>query len=216
VFNIIDDVNNFDKLLFKSLDNNKKIVIVSQLRVQADLYYEKIQKRYEKLEVFLYTSFTDDAKKAELNEVNIKWLNCDVLIYSPTIEAGVNFDRVHFNKIFGIFSDNSTSQRSFLQMLNRVRKVTDNEIIINNRVSNFKLNEINEYYNYYDASSYAQNIKSITKTGEYITKDNKRIFKITYDNYTNNYLYNLIEDGNKQKFYFFHYLKLLLKIKGIQ
>ena len=59
-----------------------------------------------------------------------------------------------------------------------------------------------------------KNIKSITKTGEYITKDNKRIFRITFDNYTNNYLYNLIEDGNKQKFYFLPLFKTLVENKG--
>jgi len=44
IFNIIDDVDNFDKLLFKSLDNNEKVVIVSQSRTQADIYYKKLKK----------------------------------------------------------------------------------------------------------------------------------------------------------------------------
>ena len=75
----------------------------------------------------IYTSLTDDKIKMELDNVNNVWVKADILIYSPTVEAGVNFDIPHFNKVFGILSNNSTSQRSFLQMMNRIRKTTDNE-----------------------------------------------------------------------------------------
>ena len=154
----------------------------------------------------------------KLDDVNNIWNKCDVLIYSPTIEAGVNFDVPYFDKIFGILADMSTSQRSFIQMLNRVRKLTDNEIIINNSDSHnkaiFKLNDVKGYYNYYDAEHQAKNLKSFQKQVIYKNVDNKRVRVETYDNYAINYLYNLIEDGNKQKFYFMAKFKELIEGKG--
>jgi len=69
---------------------------------------------------------TGDKGKLKLKDVNENWLQCDVLIYSPTVDAGANFDRVHINKIYGIFLIIITSPRSFLQMLARIRKSTDN------------------------------------------------------------------------------------------
>ena len=121
IFNIIDDNDTFNNKIFKALDEKNKIVIVSQSRVQADVMYNLVHSKYSNLNILIYTSFTHDSDKMKLDDVNNIWDKCDVLIYSPTIEAGVNFDKPHFNKIFGILSDMSTSQRSFIQMINRVR-----------------------------------------------------------------------------------------------
>ena len=140
---------------------------MSQSRVKADEMYNIISCKYPLLNILIYTSFTHDSEKMKLDDVNNIWDKCDVLIYSPTIEAGVNFDKPHFNKIFGILSDMSTSQRSFIQMLNRVRKITDNEIILSNIDGHnrnlFKLNEVKEVYNYYDAEQQAKKLKSFKK-----------------------------------------------------
>jgi len=77
---------------------------------------------------------TDDKENLKLKYVNEIWKGCDDLIYTPTVEAGVIFDQIHFNKIFGVYSNKSTSPRSFLQMLARIRKTSDNELIINNSI----------------------------------------------------------------------------------
>ena len=42
-----------------------------------------------------------------------EWKKADLLIYSPTIEAGVDFDVKHFDKCYGYMADNSTSARAF-------------------------------------------------------------------------------------------------------
>ena len=54
----------------------------------------------------------------------------NLLIYSPTIEAGVYFDRRHFHKIYGYMSDSSTSARAFSQMFHRVRQFESDEVLI--------------------------------------------------------------------------------------
>ena len=59
-----------------------------------------------------------------------EWNKADLLIYSPTIEAGVDFDVKHFDKCYGYMSDTSTSARAFSQMLHRVRQFESDEVLI--------------------------------------------------------------------------------------
>ena len=44
---------------------------------------------------------------------------------SPTIEAGVGYDKEYFNTCMGYMPNNSTSSRAFSQMLHRVRNLKD-------------------------------------------------------------------------------------------
>ena len=83
------------------MDNNKKIVIVSQSRRKVEDYTKIIKEKYEELTVLSYTSLTNDFDKMNL-DVNKHWKMADILIYSPTIESGVNFDIIHFDKMYGI------------------------------------------------------------------------------------------------------------------
>ena len=137
IYNIINDRNGFINYLIDDLNNNLNIAIISQSRRQCDDYKKLLLQKFPNKIIKIYTSLTDDFEKKK--DVNIEWKNANVIIYSPTIEAGVSFDHDnHFNKIYGILSANSTSQRSYLQMLARIRKVKNNKIIILNDIS-FKI-----------------------------------------------------------------------------
>lgn len=213
IFNVIDNNEIFRNEIYKSLDENKKIVVVCQPAKGAESLKMDLVARYPELVIMLYTSMTDDKIKMELEYVNKEWIKADVLIYSPTVEAGVNFDVIHFDKIFGILSNGSTSQRSFLQMLSRVRKLTDNEIIILND-KQFTIRNIKNYVTYEDAQQQMKEMNSFKMVTEYKTINNKRVKTINYDNYTTNFIYNMVEDRNKKPFYFLNKLKEIVESKG--
>ena len=82
----------------------------------------KIKKGISRKKVLTYTGSSDDNTNKDFNDVTNIWNKCDILIYSPTCEAGVNFDIEHFDRMFGILSNKSTSPRWFLQMLARIEK----------------------------------------------------------------------------------------------
>ena len=114
IYNIINDRNEFINYLIDDLNNNLNIAIVSQSRRQCDDYQKILLQKFPSKIIKIYTSLTDDFEKKK--DVNIEWKNSNVIIYSPTIEAGVSFNHDnHFNKIYGILCANSTSQRSYLQ-----------------------------------------------------------------------------------------------------
>lgn len=65
--------------------------------------------------------------------MNELWIQYDVVIVTPTVESGVDFNVPYFDKMFTILSSGSTSQRGLLQMTARVRNLTnlDMEVYLN-------------------------------------------------------------------------------------
>ena len=210
IFKFIENKEEYKKLIFNELNENHKIVIVSQSKQEIEALQIEIKKAYPNLSILIYTSMTSDKSKMELEDVNKIWVKCDVLLYSPTIEAGVNFDTLHFNKIFGIIKPKTTCQRAFMQMLSRVRKTTNDEIYILNE--DFKLNDIKEYFSFYDAFEASKNMKQFTLNRTYDM--NKKTYKMTYNNYLTNYLYNIVEEKNKDTYFFLSKLTEMMVNKG--
>jgi hypothetical protein len=107
---------------------------------------------------------------------------------------------------------NSTSQRAFLQMLSRVRKIKINDIFILNPNVNLKVNIItNDNKYYYDEIKDNVISLDIVKMNEVIN-DGK--IKKELDLYDSNYIFNKIENLYKTDYYFLGYLKLLVERKG--
>ena len=113
--------------VLEDIKSNKNVVIISLSRGTLDDLYEEIKKKCNK--VIRYTSMTDDTQKEKLQDVNECWKNYQVVMYSPTIEAGVDFNIIgHFTRMYCFLSDGSCCPRSFLQMVGRIRNLGDNQI----------------------------------------------------------------------------------------
>ena len=225
--NIVNDINfnnrklvinpnrcQFENLMFEKLNNNNKIVLVSMTEKDA-LYYSTIfKKTYPDKIIGLYTGKTSDSIKKQLEKVNEEWILCDIVIYTPTIEAGVNFDVIHFDNIFGIISDGSCSQRSYFQMLARVRKIQDTEIILLNSTG-MKLNNcvLWNYNEVKDALIENQNI-NMTRRYEHIGDNIKTIMKIDF--FDELFIYNKVEELNKTKYYFLYLFDKIARRKGFE
>jgi len=59
-----------------------------------------------------------------------EWVNYDIVSYTPSIEAGVSFEKRHFNKCIAYMTNQSNSPSNFAQMLFRVRNLIDKEMVI--------------------------------------------------------------------------------------
>ena len=62
-----------------------------------------------------------------------QWVNYDFVIYTPTIESGVNFLPVYFDYIIGYFQPNANTYTSCYQQLFRVRNPKNKKILIHIR-----------------------------------------------------------------------------------
>ena len=197
---ITDDINDFDNEIKKLLKDDKKIVIASMSSEKSKFYSDFIKKLYPNLNVCYYTGSSDAKKKSkDLKNVNEEWIEYDVIIYSPTIEAGVSFDIPnYFYKIFGIINVNSTSQRSFYQMLSRIRNPISKDITVLNdgiKGSNSKC-----FFNFDEVKSAMVESRKL----KIIYKDGKS--KSTLDLYDINSIYNEVKDLNKSNSLFIPYL----------
>lgn len=217
---ITDDKNEYSQQILQDIKNKKKIVIVSMSACECEYFKDLIEKFTEKEKpenkpnILLYTGQTDDNKKEDLKNVLKTWADADVLLYSPTIEAGVNFDLDHFDKIYGLICSKSTTPSAFLQMLARVRKIKDNNILILNE--HFKYNNLamQQFYNFNEVKNFVLNLEDIKMSSE-IKKIGNKMCKVSkLKAYDVNYIYNRLEVLNSGKYYFLAMLKMLMINKG--
>ena len=93
------------------------------------IYDDNMQYVLDKNDVLLHSGQTSDVLKDYLKDVNNMWKR-KVIIYTPHIESGVNFDVLHFDAMFVKLCSGSTSQRGLKQMMSRVRKMTDKNVLM--------------------------------------------------------------------------------------
>lgn len=120
------DLKYFNDAMTKDLKNNKKIVLPSMLCNPTQEY----KKKYGEMGYNVICHNGIDKNNGQLKEFKKEWKQADLLLYSPTIEAGVDFDVKHFDTCYGYMSENSTSARAFSQMLHRVRQFESDEVLI--------------------------------------------------------------------------------------
>lgn len=119
---------NFKNEIHRDINRGKKLVICCMAASTVNEYYEILTTYYPGANIIKYTSKTDDEqKKEDFENVQITW-SVDVLIYSPTIESGVDYNVENFDKLYVIYSRFSTCPRGLNQMMNRVRKFKEKEV----------------------------------------------------------------------------------------
>ena len=119
----------FVSLLSKELEAGKRVVIPSNRSVEMlESIRNIISEKFPNKKIQLYNSKSSVATREELNDVEKSWVNYDVVIYSPTISAGVSFDLIHFDSCFAWFSS-GVRINSLRQMLNRVRKFKSDKFV---------------------------------------------------------------------------------------
>jgi hypothetical protein len=213
-FKITHQRNDFIETIDKDLDKNKKVVIVSMASTQCETFSNRLKEKYPKKCILSYTGSSSDTTKKDFNDVDNIWDKADVLIYSPTCEAGVNFDKKHFDKMYGIFTDKSTTPRGLLQMFARIRQIEETEILILNEC--FKNNNVkNDYYFCFDeVKNSILALEGIQLKTDDIMIDGKMCKTSRLNPYDTNYIYNRMEQLNASSYYFLSYLEMMCINKG--
>lgn len=118
-------------ILYTSLTANERIAVSISSLAEGRAIEAGIKKKFPDKVVKLYSSETLQSEKREhFADVNTYWSQCDVLMYTPTVSAGVSFELKHFNRCFGYFTDQSCPVETCMQMIGRIRDVSTREYII--------------------------------------------------------------------------------------
>ncbi len=115
------------------LSKNKKVVCPCSSKMMVDTLYETASKLMPHLKVKKYNS---ESSRVQLYEDSLNpneaWNDIDLLIYSPTISAGVSFEQRRFDVLVGFFESSMSyaSVNNCFQQLFRVRQLIDGDMYI--------------------------------------------------------------------------------------
>lgn len=211
IFHFYQSSNEFDKIMIEKLKQKKKIVIATMASEDANKYTQILQQYDNTLKIITHTGKTDEKLKKYLKNVNDFWNKYDVVIYSPTIESGLDFNIEYFDNFFGILSSGSTSQRCFLQMCARIRKLTDLNIHIS--LKGLPYIENPELFTFNEAKQYIMNQIGYDYKFD---KNHKKSYILLLTKYYTMMAYNKLEEMNKSPLLFVGYLCQLIQNKGFQ
>lgn len=134
-------VSNYKKtldMLKKDIADGKKVYITCDTKNESNIINNILaQDTDKKLKIKLYTADSVKTEKDKMNQLK-DFVNCnkvftkyDIIISSPTICYGLDFNVKHFHKVYAFFHCSSVCCREAYQMLYRCRDLIDKEIIIN-------------------------------------------------------------------------------------
>lgn len=130
-YEITDTREVFHAKLYDDLQAGKRICVATSSKAEAELIFSNIRFKFPDLMSVLYSSNTEKSiKRQHLGNVNGCWTGYDVIVYTPTISAGVSFEMTHFDRVYGWFTDDSCTVETCIQMLGRIRDVGDRRYII--------------------------------------------------------------------------------------
>jgi hypothetical protein len=125
--------------LYDSVKNDQKIVVPMNSFKEANTLENIIRKKFPDKKVKLYSSQTlSSEKNKHFADVHTYWSGIDILIYTPTVSAGISYELKHFDTLFGYFTDKSCDVETCRQMLGRIRNLSTNEhyICLDGRYNN--------------------------------------------------------------------------------
>lgn len=201
----------FELNIENTLLGGKNAVIVTMSSELALYFSKKYEGRYKTV---LHTAKSDDENKNNLKNVTEFWIQYELVIYSPCVESGVSFDVPHFDKIYVVLSAQSTSPRGLMQMINRVRKLGDPNIMV--YLNGLPYKETSNFYSYDEIEEYiCDTYNSHVKASVVMNPETKKMQVVhDFDLYAKVLVYNELENANKTKNLFVPYFIKLLTEKG--
>lgn len=110
----------------EAIFHRQGVIVVCMSMSMSEDVFERYKGKYK---VVIHNSLEKNADVLE--DVEKHWTDVDMVIYSPTVEAGVDYSVPgKFTKCFASVSNTSTTVRAFHQMLNRCRNFESNEILV--------------------------------------------------------------------------------------
>jgi len=114
--------------ILECLREGSRIVVCANSAAEGAVLREIIRRKLADAqvdrEIRFYCAETPARIKAEdFADINASWSDCDVLIYTPTITAGLSFELIHFDYLFGYFTDQSCCAQTCIQMMGRIRNI---------------------------------------------------------------------------------------------
>jgi len=119
--------------LVRCVENGERAVVCANSAREGRALCEMISRAggADEIRIKYYCAETScSIKSRDFANVRECWTECDVLIYTPTLTAGVSFEEAHFDRMFGYFTDKSCAAQVCMQMMGRVRDIAQRQFFI--------------------------------------------------------------------------------------
>ncbi len=124
VYHFTADQSVWLEKLYTTVRDGKRVVVASNSLAEAQASAETLRSKFPDKKIGEYSSKTaESVKRRHFSDVHTHWTALDVLIYTPTVSAGVSYELEHFDVLFGYFTDRSCDVETCRQMLGRVRDI---------------------------------------------------------------------------------------------
>lgn len=136
-----DDYNRWRKEVLSAAGHARAepFVCAGTSKAELDVLERTIRKDHPELNIKYYNADTSNTtREEELSDVNNTWAEVDILLYTPTISAGVSFTGARFKRMFCYFVNYSCDYLTSIQMMGRVRNIAAREyhVFIKQNASN--------------------------------------------------------------------------------
>lgn len=205
-FYVMPDRNQMFGKIIDYLYRNKKVVVCTNSLEASKMLLQLLRETFtctmatntasatvpssdKVIRVASYTSETSPTiKQRHFADVDKYWSEVDILIYTPTVTAGISFEKHHFDVMFGLFTSASCTVETCRQMMGRIRNLNDHTTFLNlqhdgrvyitNRDILSRCFERAEILMNADQSLF---VKSVTEDGE-IVRERHLCFDLMVDN----------------------------------
>jgi hypothetical protein len=109
------------RLAVFTASNTFGLRIIEELRADPTLAHIRLK---------YYNAETDDMEKREVAEVNAVWVKYDIVIYTPVITVGVDFNVAHFDRMYAWLSNKTVRCRTSIQAIHRVRQLKEDVLYV--------------------------------------------------------------------------------------
>ena len=194
----IDDENEILNNLLNNIINDKNIYICCDtLEKTKYIYNYLIDNNINIDDILLYNSESSKSYDKEMYNVNSFWNKFRIVIVSPKVIFGVDFNLNHFHYVYAFYKCTTLTVRECLQQIHRIRHIINKTIYIHI----YKHKDINLIYNLTSIKHYLSNYNSDNLFYKKSKSDidfifNSIIFKINNNGYKiidmNNYINYLI------------------------
>lgn len=215
IMNVIRNYGVFFDDIIENIKLKRKLYICCMSSSDSENYEKNIKEKFNEIKILrIYGNMSDAIKENIFKNVNEEFIKYDVVITTPTTEAGVDFNvENYFYKTYGIITQQSTTVSGFFQMTARVRNVENNEILIYS--GNMTLNTVN-FYTYEEIKENLRTIFDLDENTKKMLCENGKLNYDKDDDYIKNYIFNQVEIYNSKQQYFIAYIKLLCKEKNYE
>lgn len=129
-YNLYNDENDILNKLKIDYLNKKKIYICCDTLSKTKSIYDYLVKLDNTSKILLYNSESDSKTEKLMYNVNDFWNKYDIVIVSPKVVFGVDFNISYFDYVYGFYKCTTLNVREAFQQLHRIRNIITNTINI--------------------------------------------------------------------------------------